>query len=225
MRAHEYTGAPCDARPRFRQLTNHKPRFIPDWRGHCRPIDRNERAKIMFLAEALERRTKPKGRRNGQLGYVGLRVLKALLFGFLSLATGRLDPSYAAMGERTGLCHQSVANGLARLERTGIIRIAARLAKQRIDRVSAITGLRERFWQTVQATNLYSIHRPGAWADHLPRPPARKTRFPSAELMRSLLQGDLLWHTNLSIDRPSPRDREKPPTPGASILADHDWQG
>ena len=43
----------------------HSARFIADWRQHCRALDRNERARIVFLAEALERRSKPAGRRNG----------------------------------------------------------------------------------------------------------------------------------------------------------------
>jgi hypothetical protein len=50
----------------------HGARFIGDWREHCRPSDRNARARIMALAEALERRTKPAGKRGGQLGYIGL---------------------------------------------------------------------------------------------------------------------------------------------------------
>jgi hypothetical protein len=36
----------------------HTASFVQDWRPHSRPLDRNERAKILFLAEALERRSK-----------------------------------------------------------------------------------------------------------------------------------------------------------------------
>ena len=43
-------------------------RFIADARQYCIPRDRNERARIMFSAKALERRTKPEGGRNGVLG-------------------------------------------------------------------------------------------------------------------------------------------------------------
>ena len=56
-------------------------RFIANPRQHCVPRDRNERARILQLAEAQERRTKPAGGRNGVLGYVGLAVLKALVCG------------------------------------------------------------------------------------------------------------------------------------------------
>jgi hypothetical protein len=47
----------------------HTAAFVSDWRPHSRILDRNERAKIMALADALERRTKPAGKRNGVLGY------------------------------------------------------------------------------------------------------------------------------------------------------------
>jgi hypothetical protein len=47
----------------------------------------------MVLAEALERRTKPAGRRGGQLGYIGLQVLRTLLFVCMNRGTGLLCPS------------------------------------------------------------------------------------------------------------------------------------
>src|SRR4051794_31118538 len=121
----------------------HGARFIADWRQHSRVLDRNERARIVFLAEALERRTKLPGRRNGLLGYVGLSVLRCLAFGFLSMRTGLCCPGYGAMMAKTGLCKQSVATGLARLERTGILRIVRRLVRERVERTSPTTGLPE----------------------------------------------------------------------------------
>jgi hypothetical protein len=50
--------------------------FVSDSRPDSRVLHRNERAKIMALAGALERRTKPAAKRNGVLGYVGLTVLR-----------------------------------------------------------------------------------------------------------------------------------------------------
>jgi hypothetical protein len=57
--------------------------YVLDELAIGRPLDRNDRAKILFCAEAWERRTKEPGRRNGALGYVGLSILRALLFRFL----------------------------------------------------------------------------------------------------------------------------------------------
>ena len=42
-------------------------RLVVNHRQHCRPLDRNEKARILFLAEQLQRRTRPPGARNGVL--------------------------------------------------------------------------------------------------------------------------------------------------------------
>jgi hypothetical protein len=57
-------------------------------------IDRNARARLLFHAEALDRRTRLPGQHGGVLKRTGLAVLKALLFGFANVATGRCDPSF-----------------------------------------------------------------------------------------------------------------------------------
>jgi hypothetical protein len=191
----------------------HGAQFVADWRIHCRPLDRNERAKIVFLAEALERRTKQPGRRNGLLGYIGLAVLRCLIFGFLNVRTGLCCPGYAAMIAKTGLCKASIAHALARLERTGIIKIVRRLVRERVNRISPITGLPEQYVGTVQTSSLYSIHRPAAYADHLTRPPARPTPFPPKRQLELLERMQLLWASKLSL-----RSRTKPESP-ARVLA------
>ena len=91
-------------------------RFIADARPYCRPIDRNERARILILAEQLERKTKPEGGRCGVLGLTGLAVLRALVCGFLRRSDGMCCPSYVQLMAMTGLCKQSIANGIKRLE-------------------------------------------------------------------------------------------------------------
>ena len=105
-------------------------RFIADTRPHCTPLDRNERARILYLAEALERRTKPAGGRNGVLGSIGLAVLKAMLLRFHRGADGLCTPSYTVLQAVTGLCRQSIANALKRLEAAGILRITRRLVRE-----------------------------------------------------------------------------------------------
>lgn len=190
----------------------HTASFVQDWRQHCRPLDRNERAKIVFLAEALERRTKLRGRRNGLLGYIGIAVLRCLLFGFLNVRTGLCCPGYDAMMAKTGLCKASIANGLARLERTGIVKIVRRLVRERVNRISPITGLPEQYVGTVQTSSLYSIHRPAAYAEHLTLPPARPTPFPPKRQLELLERMQLLWASKLSL-----RDRIKPESPARTL--------
>jgi hypothetical protein len=109
------------------------------------PLDRNQRARLLYLAEHLERATKAKGRRNGCLGYVGLAVLRCLLLGFHNAKTGLCCPSYAAIQARTGLCRQSVARALQRLMAVGVLGVVRRLERVAIDGIV----------RCQQATNLY----------------------------------------------------------------------
>lgn len=171
----------------------HGAQFVMDWRPHVRPLDRNERAKIYFLALALERKTKPPGRRNGVLGYVGLAVLHALMFQFLNRATGLCCPSYYALQDVTGLCRQSIACGLARLERTGIVRIVRRLCRQHVNRDGWS------FVNTTQATSLYAMHRPPAWAEHLPRQTSKHAPFPDRRQLGFLLETVARWKVQPSL--------------------------
>ena len=127
---------------------------------HCRPIDRNARARLLFIAENLERRTKTKGHKNGALGYIGLRVLRTLLLTYANLKTGLCCPSYSTLMTAAKLCRQAIADALHRLEATGLLSITRRLVRERITRRSPVTGLIETFIQTVQGSNLYAFNVP-----------------------------------------------------------------
>ncbi len=149
-------------------------RFIADARQHCRPLDRNERARILCLAEALERRTRPAGARNGVVSEIGLRVLRALVLRFVRGSDGLCTPSYVVLMAATGLCRQSIANALKRLEAAGILRIMRRLVREVID------GGGFPMTVTRQASNLYAVFAPSEHADRLPvRAPAVRP-FPRA---------------------------------------------
>jgi hypothetical protein len=128
-----------------------------DARAVSIPLDRNQQAKILFIADQLERRTKLPGRRNGCLGYIGLAVLRALLLRCLNRKSGLCCPSYAALQSITGLCRGSIATALARLEASGIVRIVRRLVRKPITRISPITGHQEVITATLQDTNAYSF--------------------------------------------------------------------
>jgi hypothetical protein len=135
--------------------------FVLDELSVGRPLDRNDRAKILFCAEALERRTKEPGKRNGALGYVGLTILRTLLLRFLG-PRGLCCPSYATLQAFTGLARASIAAGLERLEAAGILKVVRRIVRQVIERISPITGEPERFVGTAQASNMYAFPVPGA---------------------------------------------------------------
>lgn len=172
-------------------------RFIADARQHCRLLDRNERARILHLAEALERRTKPAGGRNGVLGYVGLAVLKALVCGFLRRADGLCCPSVAAIKEKTGLSRSAIFEALNRLEAVGIVQRVRRLVRRMID----FGGLAR--LSTVQSSNLYAFSEPHPTAHLLP---TRKTRRSApARLIANLAR--LLSPRAESAERPGNHQR------------------
>jgi DNA-binding transcriptional ArsR family regulator len=91
-------------------------------------MDRNARARLMVYAEALDRRTHLPGQHGGILKRTGLAVLKALLFGFASVATGRCDPSFNTLARAAGVARATVAVALKRLEEVGILERVRRQA-------------------------------------------------------------------------------------------------
>jgi len=139
--------------------------YVRDVRAISTPLDRNDRARLVWHAEQLERRTKLPGRRNGVLGYTALAVLRALLFVFMNRKSGVTVPSYTALMCATGLCRQSIATAVARLEAAGLIRVTRRLVRERRARVSPITGEPEVVLETRQGSNVYAFVTPASDAE------------------------------------------------------------
>ena len=118
---------------------------------------------------------------------------------------------------KTGLCKASVAAGLARLERCGIIKIVRRLVRQRVERVSPLTGLPEAYVGTTQTSSLYSLHRPGAWAEHLPVASPRPAPFPCRRQLNLLERMALTWRARVDLSKQSLAGGEKRPTQAQQI--------
>jgi hypothetical protein len=97
-----------------------------------KPIDRNQRVRVIVAAEALERRTKGKGCKSGVLGQSALRILRSLLFDFCAIPTGRCCPSYERIREMTGFCYSTISGALKRLEESGLVRIVRRIIRTRL---------------------------------------------------------------------------------------------
>ena len=142
------------------------------------PLDRNERARLMALAEAIEARTRQRGRQNGSISRIGVQLLRAMLFKFLG-RDGRLFPSYDALMRATGLTRKSVANAIARLERVGIVRVVRRIVRRHITRRSPITGEREVIVTTCQTSNAYGLTNPTGGAALCAPPATLRSRVPA----------------------------------------------
>jgi hypothetical protein len=127
------------------------------WR---RPLDRNDRARVLVCAEALERRTKHKHKRDGVLGQAALAVLRCLLNYFQNRHSGRLDPSYRQIQGQTGFCRQTIAKALKNLELAGVLEIMRRIVRERV-RVWVEEA--KQFFvydRVVQTTNAYMVNFP-----------------------------------------------------------------
>ena len=72
--------------------------------------------RLWHRARDFDRGTHQPGHHGGAVGHTGLAVLHALIFDFLNHRTGRLDPSYAAIAAKAGVCVRTVAIGAAAAE-------------------------------------------------------------------------------------------------------------
>jgi hypothetical protein len=113
---------------------------LPKWRtnsifGHGRrqPLDREQRARVLFLARMH--------RRPGRLSAGGLQVLVALLR--LLGADGRLDPSHASLAALARVHVATVQRALDRLRELGLLSWQRRLVR---------CG-----WRTEQTSNSYVL--------------------------------------------------------------------
>ena len=121
--------------------------FVLDVSRHCTKLDRNDKAKLLVACEAMERATKRKGCRNGVISIPGMILLRCLLLRFHG-PSGLCCPSIETLASVTGLCKQSVVNGLARLEACGVLQITRRLQRYR-DQLGNVA--------VRQGSNLYSF--------------------------------------------------------------------
>lgn len=117
---------------------------------YLRPLNRNDRARILFLAESHERRTHKPRMHGGDLKRTGMDVLKALLNRFLNLGTGRCDPSANAIAKAANVARSAVFKALDRLEAAGFLTRFQRLKTKRKDGI----------WHTTQDTNAYRFNFP-----------------------------------------------------------------
>jgi hypothetical protein len=128
------------------------------WR---RPLDRNDRARVLVSAEALERQTKKKHKRDGVIGQSGLSVLRCLVNYFQNRhKDGRCDPSIKQIRGQTGFCRKTIVKALKNLELAGILEIMRRIRRER---VRVWVEHAQRFFvydRVVQTTNAYMVNFP-----------------------------------------------------------------
>jgi len=136
----------------------------PVWSGSIRqevrfqPMPKKAAVKLWHRARDFDRQTHRAGQHGGALGHAALQVLHALIFDFLNYATGQLDPSYAAIARKAGVCQRTVASALVRLRGLGLLHWVRRCA-QRIE---------DGRCRLEQETNAYAVRPPSQWRGYSP---------------------------------------------------------
>ena len=114
------------------------------------PFNKTDVGRYMRAAELYERTSRPKGRRQGILGHVGLEVLRELLR-LVDFRSGRLDPSIDYLQKRLKRSRAAVVRALKALRFAGFL--------DWIRRYEA-TGQAGRGVQVKQISNAYRLSLP-----------------------------------------------------------------
>ena len=122
-----------------------------------RPLDRNAVARLLAYAEALDRRTHTPGKHGGCIGRTGLAVLKALVCRFFNKASGRLDPSLAAIAEAANVAKSTVQEAIKRLEAAGLLERVRRIGRVRVKVFSPLFNRTLDAERVLQISNAYRL--------------------------------------------------------------------
>jgi Helix-turn-helix domain len=156
--------------------------------GRPLPLDRNAKVRIMTLAKALMRPTE-KGKHWGAITAKAFEVLKALLWAFHNVVTGKCFPSYEKIAEAAG-CHRStVAEAIKMLEAAGLLTWVNRLTRiwePVLDMFGQWTTRR----RMIRTSNGYRFIDPH---------PSSKSEFPSVTSSQDIPQEPLLFNDTPKI--------------------------
>lgn len=156
--------------------------------------DRNFCARLMFIADTIERKTwrhREKGKHGGQIGRSAITLLRVLLF-VVKKTKGRLCPSYDHLARLCRLSRRAVVNAMQTLKRMGFVTI-----HRRCQRVRLPLGIR-----VVQDSNAYEYHMPlgwGALAWSIFRPSSECTKLPATAVRK---ENTLSVGVKLAMSRP-----------------------
>jgi hypothetical protein len=140
------------------------------------PLAKKAAVRLWHRARDFDRGTHQPGHHGGAVGHTGLAVLHALIFDFLNFRSGRLDPSYAAIAAKAGVCVRTVASALARLKALGILNWVRRCAERRdadgrfvlAQDTNAYAVLPETQWRGYRPPQEPPGPAPGTWGDPPP---------------------------------------------------------
>ena len=171
--------------------------------------------RLWHRARDFDRGTHQPGHHGGAVGHTGLAVLHALIFDFLNHRTGRLDPSYAAIAAKAGVCVRTVASALQRLKALGILNWVRRCAERWADgrfvleqETNAYAVLPESQWRGYRPPQEPPGPAPGTWGEPPPMLSA---------VAQAALEGDLAGKVQALASRPEGRPGGCPGAAGAGV--------
>jgi hypothetical protein len=167
------------------------------------PLAKKAAVRLWHRARDFDRSTHQPGRHGGAIGSTALIVLHALIFDFMNFRTGRLDPSYAAIAAKAGVCVRTVATALAKLKQLGMLNWVRRCAESWQDgrfvleqQTNAYAVLPESQWRGYRPPQEPPAPLPGTWGDPPPLPPAT---------VLAALEGDLAGKVHVLASDPKDR--------------------
>jgi hypothetical protein len=179
--------------PGFTAPQTHAP--FPVWSGSITvparfvAMPKKQAIRLWHRARDFDRGTHQAGHHGGAVGPTALAVLHALIFDFLNFRSGRLDPSYAAIAAKAGVCVRTVATALAKLRKLGILNWVRRCAERWQDgrfvleqETNAYGLLPETQWRGYRPPSEPPAPAAGTWGDPQPMLSA---------LAQAALEGDL----------------------------------
>lgn len=141
-------------------------------------VDRNYLARIMFVADTIERKTyknRAKGKHGGELGRNAMALLRVLLF-VVKKSGGCLYPSYETLAHLARMSRRAVIAAMGVLKLMGFVTVYRR-AKV----IDTPFGRK-----VVQDSNCYAYHMPeglGALAWAIFRPASECSKFPARSVL------------------------------------------
>jgi DNA-binding MarR family transcriptional regulator len=136
--------------------------------GEPLPLDRNAKARIMYLARCLMRKTEA-GKHYGEITAKSFAVLEALLWCFHNAHSGLCFPSYEAIAAKAHCARSTVAEAIKALEAAGLLSWVNRIVRIRVAERDLL-GRRVAGWKVIRTSNSYRFRDPGpaAQRDGLP---------------------------------------------------------
>jgi len=121
--------------------------------GQGIPLDRNDKARIIFHAKVYNEQNRTGKQHKGPITRAFQEVLEVLLYGFHNSKSGLCFPSYEAIAKKAGCCRDTVCEAIKALEKAEIFTWVHRLV--RVREMIEVKGKKVPVWKVLRTSNQY----------------------------------------------------------------------